>query len=126
MNQEVFEKSSYYEDRNYSGTESYHRITLSRRVLFSDGALATAELKSCFWFMEMIASYSNKFVGHDFMIAFFMKDDRGPKGEFFLTDGNYNIIARQQVLFTDIDCNLKLYVTPIDEDHYLVFLPSEY
>jgi hypothetical protein len=41
----------------FTGTEAYHRLTMSRTLVATDGVAFLANAAGCFWLMDIIASY---------------------------------------------------------------------
>lgn len=113
---------SYYKNPHAIGTEDYHQ-SISKSLVFTTGIKAMAEELQCFWAIDVVASYSNKF-NDDFMAAYFILDNGGC--DFYLTDGNDNVIVHQRIPFTDLTQNLNLFVSRADSDRYVLMLPSEY
>jgi hypothetical protein len=112
----------YYKNAHAIGTDGYYK-TISRILLFTDGVKAMAEDLECFWAIDVVVSYTKKFKD-DFMSAYFILNNGGC--DFYLTDGNDNVIVYQKIPFTDLTQNINLFVSRADSDRYVLMLPSEY
>jgi len=120
-----FRKKEFYQDRQAIGTESYHRIGLSRKVIFTDGTKIMFEKLSCFWLCDIICSYASKLKVDEFYTVYFILDEEKSSGVFYITDGNYDVLIEQVVPFTDIESNIQMFIAGNGE--YLVgMLPTEY
>jgi hypothetical protein len=125
---EVSKEAQFYEDPQSYGTEAYHRLTLAKDVIFTDGVKLMAEKMECFWLLTVIAShisYKTKTMD-DFMSAYFIKGE-GSKGEFFLMDDFMR--ATQKIPYTDIEKNVHLFIAKTEMNgnmYWVVMLPSEY
>ena len=127
----------YYVDNESIGTESYHRLTLVKRCLATDGVALMCEKLKCFWFMDIVGSYipdiekaMNK-DGNTFFVGVFDLDDNDSKGQFRIEDGDYNIYITQDVEYTDLKKSIKVFIAAQQEDedsklNWVVMLPSEY
>jgi len=115
----------FYEDHSFTGTEEYHRVTIIKKFLITDGALHMAEKLKCFWFMDMIASYLSELekMGKDFSCIYFIKKDSG--GIFTITGGNDKVLIEQEIEYTDITQNLRVF-NIFDGSYWVALLPSEY
>ena len=112
------------------GTERYHKLSLTNRMLASDGVKEMCEKLSCFWFFDVIASYYpvlNEANATSLCTAVFIRDGKGG-GDFYLCDGDYNVMAHQNVTHTDLEEDLKVFIGPIDINpiRYLVYSPMEH
>lgn len=112
---------AYYKNPYAMGTDGYYR-SMSKALVFTTGIKAMAEELECFWVIDVVASYSGKY--QDFMGAYFILNGGGC--DFYLTDGNDNVIVHQKIPFTDLTQNLNLFVSRADSDRYVLMLPSEY
>ena len=44
---------------NFTGTEQYHKVTLSTRIKATDGIAHLCQEVGCFWLMDIVASVQN-------------------------------------------------------------------
>jgi hypothetical protein len=115
----------------FSGTEYWHRWSaLYPRFLLTDGAKHVADAGEAYWLMDLIASHQR---------AILRKGDQGlfqvwnikvaPNKFCTITcdDGNGNILATQDVPYTDFPLpELKLYAISDDGSNLTILLPGEY
>ncbi|AZA79673.1 hypothetical protein HIO71_13955 [Chryseobacterium aquaticum] len=89
---------------SFMGTESYYSYI--GKLLLTDGVITIAREESCFWFLDCIASYqySEKFQKEEFQV---WKIERIEANRFNLsaTDGNDNVLATQDIEFSDFFFN---------------------
>lgn len=120
----------YFSPDGFTGTESYHRVTLTSRLLATDGAVYVFKELKCFWLSDTIASYlerlerfSKEFDEWFFVVKFHLSGNKS--GIVEIEDGNCNSILKQKIPFTDLTKNLKFYLTN-EGDKFICLLPSEY
>ena len=122
------------ECNQYTGTSQYYRHGLG--LFYTDGIEWIAKTLECFWLLDEIAIYSQKFRGkEDFLTAEFYTPIKG-EGILQLTDGNENTLHKSKydftTLYVDKDLNkkkeryIKLFLTVGLENKYVLMLPSEY
>jgi hypothetical protein len=114
----------FYSDPQFCGSEYYRKIGFL--LLATDGAQHIFEKLNCFWFADIIDSYipALKKINDWFFVAKLIKAEDN-SALFTIDDGNGNILITQDIPLTDIEYNLKMYVS-ITEFGYMVMLPSEY
>lgn len=110
---------------NFYGTENYTRWSaLFRNFVLTDGAKYIAEECGAYWLMDAIASHLSSYRDEGFVVAKFQAIVGG--WELGITDGNDNVLAQQDIEFTDFPLDeVTLYVIKQD-DLWIVLLPSEY
>lgn len=121
----------YYEDLQSSGTEHYYRHGLTRDLMHTDGVEIMCQKLQCYWLVDIVASYIHRLkkiddtmffpklhLGKDSTAVFTIDD--GGKG-----DEKPHIWITQEIPFTDCTENISLYLS-MDEDRYVLYLPSEY
>ncbi len=118
----------YLNDRpelsQYHGTSQYYLLTAGRKNMnLTDGSLALAQKFSCFWLMNLIASYQNHEEIKKLSIQFWELhlDEKGGCNVFCIEDTGLPKIINQHIPFTDIEGNVKIWV-----QNNVIFLPSEY
>jgi len=115
--------------RQFTGTEGYTRWNPFSRMVLTDGAKYLAEQAQCFWLMDAIASYQPKCLKEKMLrdIQFWTLKKDGK--DMVLTcrkDSGYPPTVTQRFEYTDFPLDeVKLYVAPLDEVHYVIMLPSE-
>jgi len=120
-------KIKFYSNPEFFGTEQYHRGSFMPRLLHTDGVDYLVKTHGGYWLLDMVASYLHKV--KDFSVVTFVKDGDG--GVFRIStdmDGDkfIDVVAEQKVDFTDMPCNVKLYLSMADETRCVLMLPSEY
>lgn len=104
---------------HFTGTENYYRYLLG--LLITDGVKQAATEFECFWFLDVIASYQYKLKHQEFQTWLLTKHpDSSATVE--CTDGNDNIIVKQNIPFTDF----KATTFTIWLENEVMLLPSEH
>jgi len=115
----------YYTPPGFYGTAEYHRPTLAKRFIATDGVMFVFEEQKCYWLSDVMASYMKKYDAHE---SWFFTVDVVVKGstcDVVITDGNYNVVVKQHIGFTDLEKNLRFFIAQQD-DLWVCMLPSEY
>ncbi len=108
----------------FTGTETWFRHPLNRKVLYTEGVQYVAEHGGAYWLIDEIAliqPYDKKVAAEPFQVwTLKVRDDR--KATLTCTDGNHNIVFTKEIEFTDF---------PLDEIEFYftdntILLPSEY
>lgn len=101
---------------HFYGTQEYHRWSILFRAVMTDGAKYLADHAECYWLMDMIASHAMKQTKENrrFLVAKIKKGE-GNSATFTLEDGNYNVLAKQEIEYTDFCL-----------DEYELFVQSTY
>lgn len=107
----------------FTGRERYYRI--SRRHLLTDGTKYLAELASCFWLMDVIASHLTEIGTNDWFVIIKTKVKRN-RSVIVYEDGNGNELARQEIPYTDLPADQITLYGCWDTEHWVIMLPSEY
>lgn len=122
--------AKYYEDYSFYGTDQYHKVTLGK-LLATDGAKDCFEKNKCFWIADVISSYLDKLKKREdtFFVArvFKHQDDTA---DFYIDDGDENIVVHQKIPYSDLKVNVKMYVQPSSlpgvGDCFVALMPTEY
>lgn len=91
------------------------------------GVMNTAEEKGCFWLLDVIASYANTAAVKNadyFKIAKATLNGQGGC-VFTLEDEISGVLITQEIPYTDLDVDLKLWAIT-EDDRTLLLLPEEY
>jgi hypothetical protein len=104
----------------FTGTEAYHKLTLGP-TLATDGVKHLAERGNCFWLIDVIASYQDKFKDVPFQVWEIVRT--GNSAVITMKeDSDKPDLVTQEIEFTDLPLDeLTLYVI-----HGVLLLPSEY
>ena len=115
--------AKYFTAPQFSGTLRYHKVSLFG-LIGTDGCIHAFETLEAFWIADIIASYIPKMrkTEDTFFVARVIAEDG--KADFYIDDGNDNVLVHQKIPYTDIKENLKLYVGK-QEKNFIAFLPSE-
>lgn len=108
----------------FTGTTQYNRI--NPHVVLTDGAKYLADNAGCYWLMDLIASYvtQRSYDSQDFVVIKMVVSDKS--AVVTLDDGNGNVLATQQIEYTDFPLEqIRLYACR-SEQFWVVMLPSEY
>lgn len=104
----------------FTGTEHYYQYNFG--IKLTDGVKYLADSCDCYWLLDIVASYQvdEKIKNEEFQVYKLNVKDNSAVLE--ITDGNYNILATQEIEYTDF---------PLDEitiwfTDDVILLPSEY
>ena len=86
--------------REHTSTEQYHNYSFGLTI--TDGALALAEKFSCFWFLDVVASYQPQLKNEEFQVWTLGKNEDS-SAIILCTDGNDNVLKSQKIPFTDFE-----------------------
>jgi hypothetical protein len=104
----------------FNCTEFYHRYMMG--VVLTDGAKALAEKFSCFWFLDIVASYQNNKLISDMPLQVWKLKRTGSSASVSCDDGNSNTIITQNIPFTDFEPD----TAEVWLQGGVILLPSEY
>jgi hypothetical protein len=125
-------KMTTHDLAQFTGTEGYTRWSpLFRSMCLTDGAKFLAEKAGAYWLMDAIASHQPNARRKNADLKDFqlwtlkVKDNKAT-----LTcqaDSDQTATIRQRIEYTDFPlAEIKLYVMPLDEKHFVIMQPSEY
>lgn len=125
LTEKEIKQDNVYEDPQSSGTESYHRVSaFFKNFVATDGVAEMCHKLQCFWVMDIVSSYLPTLKGKDDF--FTIKITRKDKGCTFTADnGNGKIYVTQDIPYTDLTYDLKLFLS-YDGELWVIMLPSEY
>lgn len=113
------------------GTEHYYRWWVPSLVI-TDGVKVMVEELGCAWLIDMVASHLPIVVkdykateGGLYVIDLIKNVDDGNGAGFYLTDGDYRDIAYQEVEFTSIKTNVRMFLQT-DTERWVLMCTSEY
>lgn len=105
----------------FTGSENYYQHLFG--IVYTDGIKYLAEVCQCYWLIDLVASWQTdpKVKQEDFQV-FKLRVNEDKSAHVSIEDGNDNIIATQEIEFTDF---------PLDEidlwfANKVVYLPSEH
>ena len=108
----------------FHGTEHYHAYY---NLYLTDGIKYLAEQAQCYWLIDVIWSHTlcKKWLGTEDFITCTLTATNS-KGRVIFDDGNDNILAKQEIPYTDFPLDkIKIFIVS-NGDKFVVMLPSEY
>jgi hypothetical protein len=108
----------------FTGSETWYRHWVNRKILFTDGAKHVAEAGGAFWLLDIIAIEQtfNKSVAAEEFQAWTLKVDLARhNGQLTCEDGNGSVVFTKAIEFTDFPV---AEITLWFEDN-TIYLPSE-
>ena len=110
--------------RQFTGTETWFRHPLNRKVLYTEGVQYVAEKGGAYWLIDEIAliqPYDQKVAAEAFQVwTLTVRADR--TATLACDDGNDNVIFVKEIAFTDFPLDtIKIYFTD-----NTILLPYEY
>ena len=105
----------------FTGTVHYYKHPFG--IMFTDGVKFLADECQCFWLIDAVASwqYDKKVKKEEFQV-FKLKVNEDKSAVLNIEDGNYNIIAKQDIEFTDFMLSeMELWFS-----NSVCYLPSEH
>jgi hypothetical protein len=108
----------------FSGSETWYRHGLNRKVLFTEGAKYVADHGGAYWLLDEIAliqPYDKRIAAEEFQVwTLTVRPDN--TATLTCHDGNYQVVFTKEIEFTDFPLlEIKLYF-----QNNTIFLPSEY
>lgn len=107
----------------YNCTDQYHKCNFG--LLITDGALALAETFSCFWFLDIIASYQKQLRDQEFQVWSLGKNEDS-SAIVLCTDGNNKLLVSQEIPLTDFKATVATVWVEICDELIVALLPSEH
>ena len=105
----------------FTGTETYFQYYFG--IKFTDGIKYLADNAECYWLINIIVSYQvDPKVKEEGFQVYKLKVNADKSALVEITDGNKNILAKQDIEFTDFPLE-EIEIWCIDN---IVLLPSEY
>ena len=110
--------------KQFTGTDHYYTHFISGFVS-TDGVQYMAEKYEAFWLLDVAYSHAFAFrATEDFMVARLVTSKGA--ATFTLDDGNENILATQEIEFTDFpDGDFYFYIENSGQGFHVGMLPSE-
>ena len=110
---------------NFYGTEVWYRHPAFRTYLYTEGVQYVAEHGEAYWLLDKIfACHASvpKLSGEDFCSWELKKNVEGQGARLICTDGNYNELYSESILYTDFPlASIKFYCV-----NNVLLLPTEY
>ena len=109
--------------RQFTGTTHYYRI--DSKTLLTDGAYYLATEAGAFWLMAVFASYLHELKLNDWFTVLKL-DVADTRAKVTISDGNDNVLATQEIEYTDFPLHHIALYACWDGEHWVLMLPSEY
>lgn len=110
--------------RQFSGSETWYRHSLNRKVLYTDGAQYLAENGGAYWLLDSIAiaqAHIEVVKAEEFQV-WTLKVNPDSSALLTCDDGNGHVVHDQSIPFTDFPLpEVKLYFC-----NNVIMLPGEY
>jgi len=107
----------------FRGTANYYRI--DRKTLLTDGTYYLCEQAGAYWLITVFVSYLHELKLEDWFTVLKL-DVTGSSAKVTISDGNDNVLAVQEIEYTDFPLpHLNLYGS-WDGENWVLMLPSEY
>ncbi|MBX3045201.1 MAG: hypothetical protein KIT33_10305 [Candidatus Kapabacteria bacterium] len=107
----------------FNGSENYFKHPLIKGVVYTDGVREMAQICKSYWLIDACLSWQlDKKVSNQEFQVFKLKVHEDKSATLNIEDGNYNIIAKQEIEFTDFPLDeIELYFS-----NSVLYLPSEH
>ena len=108
----------------FTGTEKWYRHSITRNILYTEGAQHVAEDGGAYWLLDEIAliqPYDQNVSAEEFQV-WTLKVRPDQTATLACDDGNGNVVFSKEIPFTDFPLEtIKLYFA-----NNVIHLPSEY
>jgi hypothetical protein len=113
-----------------SGTNEYHRLTMIRNFLVTDGVKLFAEAASAYWLSDVVMSYLPKIAKiNDYFFVVIMKVNDDNRGTFRICheiNGKKKTTVRQKIPFTNLPVGDYKFFLFKRDGVFLMMFPKEY
>ncbi|MDH5723809.1 MAG: hypothetical protein OEY94_10885 [Alphaproteobacteria bacterium] len=111
--------------RQFTGSEYWFRHPAFNKFCYTDGVQYVAEYGGAYWLIDKIfacQSCVKKLADESFLSWELIRSQDGEGARLVCTDGNYNLLYSENILFTDFPLqSIKFYFI-----NNTLLLPSEY
>ena len=121
MTNKTFDKAQLAQ---FTGTEQWHRHSLIRTVLFTDGAKYVADTAGAYWLIDEIAfgQLEQAVAAEAFQVWDLNVDLEKSRAVLTCEDGNDLVVFTKRIPYTDFPAErIRFFFT-----HNVILLPSEY
>lgn len=108
--------------KEHTCTNAYH--TYMGNFLVTDGVLTMANTFSCYWYIDIIASYQRQLKAEPFQVWTLTRTD--DTAVVKCTDGNDNVLVSQHIPYTDFKPTTATIWIERDETTIVGLLPTEH
>jgi hypothetical protein len=116
--------------RESSGTTRYHRITLVKNFLVTDGVKYFAKEANAYWLTDIVASYIRVMEKtDDYFFVPVLTVDKKQNGRFKIyreVSGNKKVIVRQNIEYADLPTGEYKFFLFREDEFFIMICPSEY
>jgi hypothetical protein len=121
----------------FTGTEDYHRLTMYRWLLATDGVAHLCKEGACYWLMDLIGSHiaTKPAIREDSLTIWWLRllppTAKNAAEVYCQSDTDTPKLCSQLIPYTDFPLaeGIKLYISRTEHDGrpaFVVMLPSEY
>ena len=107
----------------FYGTQFY--FPLWPKVFLTDGVQFLAQEAACYWLMDAITSHIVRLPKAEVFVSCKLTVSNA-KTELVLDDGNGNVLATQNIAYTNFPLDSIMLYACWDGERWIVMLPSEY
>jgi hypothetical protein len=112
-----------------SGTNEYHRLTVAKNFLVTDGVKSFAEASSAHWLLDVVMSYLPKIDEiNDYFFVPTIKVNNDNEGIFRIHQeiyGKRKTIVRQKIPFTDLPAGDYKFFLFKEFGRFIMVFPEE-
>ncbi|PQJ09597.1 hypothetical protein CJD36_016795 [Flavipsychrobacter stenotrophus] len=87
--------------REHTCSDEYYKYNFG--LVITSGSKALADKFSCYWFLDIIASYQGQLKNDEFQVWTLKRT--GAKAIVTCTDGNDNVLKKQRIPWTDFEAD---------------------
>jgi hypothetical protein len=112
----------------FTGTENWYRHGLMPRLIYTDGVKYVAETAGAYWLIDLVASWQptiGKCERPEFQNWNLVRG-AGSAATITCDDGDGNIMAQQEIEYTDFPLAEFGFYCVDDDEHLVMMLKSEY
>jgi len=110
--------------RSFTGTESWFRVGINPRVLYTEGVKYVADSFGAYWLLDLIATeqWDKKLSKEEFQVWKLKVNVKESEGVLTCEDGNNSTVYTKELSYTDFPFpEVTLWYT-----NNVILLPSEY
>ena len=108
--------------REHTCSDEYYKYNFG--LVITSGCKAIADKFSCYWFLDIIASYQGQLKNEEFQVWTLKRT--GSKATVTCTDGNDNVLKTQRIPWTDFEPDEATVWVERDSVNLIGLLPSEH
>ncbi|MDR0580718.1 MAG: hypothetical protein LBG04_01220 [Holosporaceae bacterium] len=113
-----------------TATNEYHRLTMMKNFLVTDGVKSFAEAANAHWFLDIVMSYlpkTAKINDYFFVPTIKVNDDgEGVLRIYHKIDGKKKNIVRQKIPYADLPAGEYKFFLFKEDGRFIMICPKEY